>query len=128
MIQIPMGQRFKENTAISTKRPSMIDNNQSSLKNAIQFKDYALPGDTPANNSQTSIFNAKDIGSNEQSASKDIRDEFSEVPSPNLSVNLIKTNKDLLKHDKASGPIDVIDTEVEPPEEVGDLRIDDRDR
>ena len=87
-----------------------------------------MPGDTPANNSQTSIFNAKDIGSNEQSASKDIRDEFSEVPSPNLSVNLIKTNKDLLKHDKASGPIDVIDTEVEPPEEVGDLRIDDRDR
>ena len=90
-----------------------------------------MPGDTPANNSQTSIFNAKDIRSNEQSASKDIRnpsDEFSEVPSPNLSVNLIKTNKDLLKHDKASGPIDVIDTEVEPPEEVGDLRIDDRDR
>lgn len=127
MIQIPMGQRFKENTAISTKRPSMIENNQSSLKNAIQFRDYAdKPGGTPANNSQTSIFNGKNIGSNEPpSASKD---EFSEVPSPNLSVNLIKTNKDLLKHDKASGPIDIIDTEVEPPIEVGDLRIDDRDR
>ena len=62
MIQIPMGQRFKD-TAISTKRPSVIENN-GSVKNAIQFKDYAQkPGhETPANDSQTSIFNPKELG------------------------------------------------------------------